>query len=93
MNRALRNTGSPIHVALHILVKAMPMNTSCLVSQIVVDINNQLISNIHIDLRAGPLVVDTDYRALITIRGCVYPSDVPVVVDLLGSGISKQQGH
>lgn len=76
--------GTAVHDAGAILVEAMPVDAGGLVAQPVVNIDNQSVSDIHINLGAGPLVVDTDHRSLESVWGGIDPGDVPVKIDVLG---------
>lgn len=60
------------------------MNTGRLVSKAVVHINNQAVTEIHINLGTGPLAIDPNHWTLKSIGGSVDPSDIPLQMDILG---------
>lgn len=78
-NRTIHNTGA-------LLAHAVPMDSRGLISKAVVDIDDQLVAHVHVNLRAGPLAIDTDDRALKSIGGSINPTDVPVQVDIFRCG-------
>lgn len=83
-DRALGDRSAAVHDTGTILVEAMPVDTSGLVTESIVNVDNDSVSNFHINLGAGPLIVDTDHRSLESVGGGIDPGDVPVKIDVLG---------
>jgi hypothetical protein len=89
---ALSHHADPVHVVGTSLVHAMPMDAGRLVAKVVVDVDDEGVTDVDHDHRRGPLLVDGDDGAKETIW-CLYaPADGPVEVnDGCGRGIGK--GH
>lgn len=68
------------------LAHTVPVDRRGLVSKTVVDIDDELVTQVHVDLWAGPLAIDTNDWAFKPIRGSINPSQIPVQVDILGCG-------
>lgn len=83
-NRALGDRAGTVHNGSAILAESMPVDASRLVAQSVINVDNQSVTDLHINLGAGPLIVDTDHRSLKSVGGGIDPSDVPIEVDVLG---------
>lgn len=81
--RALGDSAGAIHDTSGILVEAMPVDTSGLVAQTIVHVYDQAITDVHVNLRARPLAIDTDDGSLESIGGGVDPGHVPVQEDVL----------
>lgn len=69
----------PLHV------HAVEVNRRGLISKVVVDVNNDPVSNGGLDARRRPLTVDDDDGSRYAIRGDRLPADAPVVVNIPGS--------
>jgi hypothetical protein len=89
----LSNSSSAIHNTTPMLAHAVPVDSRGLVSKTVVDINDELVAQVHVDLWAGPLAIDTNDWAFKPIRGGINPSEVPVQVDVLGCGEASPGGQ
>lgn len=84
--RALSDGARAVHDTRVVLVEAMPVDAGGLVPQTIVHVHNQAVPEVYINLRAGPLTVDTNHRALKSIGGGIDPGDVPVEVDVFRCG-------
>ena len=68
-----------------ILVDSMPMKAGGLVAKVVVDGDNQVVSEVNVYLRTRPLAIDADDRpGESSIRISSDPVNAPVVLDNLG---------
>lgn len=89
-NLALRHAHRTIHMCRTVLINAVKMQRSRLVTKLVVDVDDDTIADIGLDPRNGPLVIDandgTRERSVWIGRD---PSDVEVVVD--GGSAGKAQ--
>lgn len=56
------------------------MNTSRLISEFIANFHYYSVSQVHVNLRARPLIIDTYYRATEPIWTCSNPGYVPVEI-------------
>lgn len=66
------------------------MDPCGLVAEAIVNIDNEVVANIGIDLRAGPLSVDADHRPRITIRCSNDPRYIPIQVHVFAHSLLHQ---
>ena len=59
-NAALGDSNGAVHSVGALLEKTMPMKTGRLVAQLVVDVDNDRVTNIGLERRTWPLPIDTD---------------------------------
>ncbi len=87
-NATLRNASSTIHVCRAILEHAMPMQARRLISQLIVDIDNQTVSHRTLDGGNRPAAIDSNdrpWKGARWIRG--YPGNVEIICD--GGSLDK----
>jgi hypothetical protein len=89
----LGDTNSSIHQNSPLLVDSMSVDVSGFVVQLVVDIDDQFISNIGPQRWTRPLPIDADHWPnLSSVRIGAYPRDIQVVCDCLGkNGLQAEQ--
>lgn len=84
-NTALRYLKWSIHVSGTIHVQSVEMQRGGLVAQLIVDVNNDLVTNRTCHHWQRPLVIDTNsWSHELSIRIRIDPGDVEVVSDCLG---------
>lgn len=92
-NLALRHTHRAVHVRCSILVHAVKMQGSRLITKLVVDVDDDTIADICLDTRNGPLVIDANDGAW---ERSVWigsdPSNVEVIVDSGRAGKAQRGG-
>jgi len=89
-DRTLRFSCRAVHDICTLLRETMPVQSSGLIAQAIVDMHNKSISQIHFDQRTWPFPIDTNYWARETVRRAGDPCYVPVVSDSLGNGWSAE---
>lgn len=92
-HRTLRDARCSIHLLSAILMQAVPVKTSRLVSKRIVHVNNHLVPKVDINLRTRPLAINPNHRSLKAIRRCSDPRNIPSIMNCFSeSKMGKAQG-